>query len=66
MVIDTDYRARYYAVTVERPAWLTVRRAIELFAAVGMPAARGDPSRPSSFELEHWSESEEDSRTALG
>jgi trans-aconitate methyltransferase len=32
-VIDSDYWARYYAVTAERPAWLTVRRAIELFAA---------------------------------
>ena len=31
-MIDTDYWARYYAVTAERPAWLTVRRAIELFA----------------------------------
>jgi SAM-dependent methyltransferase len=36
-VIDSDYWARYYAVTVERPAWLTVRRAIELFA--GEPQA---------------------------
>lgn len=32
-MIDSDYWARYYAVTAERPAWLTVRRAIELFAA---------------------------------
>jgi len=32
-VIDSDYWARYYAVTAERPAWPTVTRAIELFAA---------------------------------
>lgn len=32
-MIDSDYWARYYTVTAERPAWLTVRRAIELFAA---------------------------------
>lgn len=32
-MIDSDYWARYYAVTAERPAWLTLRRAIELFAA---------------------------------
>jgi trans-aconitate methyltransferase len=31
-VIDSDYWTRYYAVTAERPAWATVRRAIELFA----------------------------------
>ncbi len=38
--IDSDYWARYYAVTVERPAWLTVRRAIELFAAEPQPHPR--------------------------
>ena len=32
---DPAYWARYYAVTGERPAWQTVRRAIELFAAEG-------------------------------
>ena len=32
-VIDSEYWARYYAVTVDRPAWETVRLAIELFAA---------------------------------
>ena len=30
---DSDDWARYYEVTAERPAWPTVRRAIELFAA---------------------------------
>ncbi len=30
---DAEYWARYYAVTAERPAWGTVRRAIELAAA---------------------------------
>ena len=32
-MIDSDYWARYYTVTAERPAWPTVRRAIELFVA---------------------------------
>jgi tellurite methyltransferase len=32
-VTDSEYWARYYAVTGERPAWQTVRRAIGLFAA---------------------------------
>jgi SAM-dependent methyltransferase len=38
-VIDSDYWARYYDVTAERPAWATVRRAIELFSAEDEPAA---------------------------
>jgi tellurite methyltransferase len=32
-VTDSEYWARYYAVTAERPSWATVRLAIELFAA---------------------------------
>ena len=32
-MIDAEYWARYYAVTVDRPAWPTVRFAIERFAA---------------------------------
>jgi SAM-dependent methyltransferase len=32
-MIDADYWARYYAVTGDRPAWETVRLAIERFAA---------------------------------
>ena len=39
-MIDSEYWARYYAVTAERPAWLTVRRAIELFAAEPEPRQR--------------------------
>ncbi len=39
-MIDSDYWARYYAVTAERPAWLTVRRAIDLFAADSLPLLR--------------------------
>lgn len=31
--IDSDYWSRYYAVTVDRPAWETVRFAIDRFAA---------------------------------
>ena len=30
---DSEYWARYYTITGERPAWGTVLRAIELFAA---------------------------------
>jgi SAM-dependent methyltransferase len=37
---DSEYWARYYAVTVERPAWETVRRAIELFDDGGPAAGR--------------------------
>jgi tellurite methyltransferase len=32
-VVDSAYWARYYAVTVERPAWATVRLAVQAFAA---------------------------------
>ena len=35
---DSQYWARYYEVTVDRPAWQTVKKAIELFAAEGRPA----------------------------
>lgn len=33
MTVDSEYWARYYEVTVERPAWDTVRDAIERFRA---------------------------------
>ena len=41
-MIDSDYWARYYAVTVDRPSWETVRLAIGLFAAddAGRPRPR--------------------------
>lgn len=32
---DSEYWGRYYEVTAERPAWFTVRRAIELFESDG-------------------------------
>ena len=32
---DSEYWGRYYEVTAERPAWVTVRRAIELFGEDG-------------------------------
>jgi SAM-dependent methyltransferase len=32
-VIDSEYWSRYYTVTVDRPAWATVRSAIERFTA---------------------------------
>jgi SAM-dependent methyltransferase len=37
---DSEYWARYYAVTIDRPAWETVRVAIERFAAEDAGAAR--------------------------
>jgi SAM-dependent methyltransferase len=37
VVIDADYWARYYEVTVDRPAWETVRMAIVSFAAEAAP-----------------------------
>ncbi len=37
---DSEYWARYYAITGERPAWATVLRAIELFAADGAAGPR--------------------------
>ena len=44
---DSEYWARYYQVTVERPAWRTVRRAIELFAAEdGVEAGAAAPPAP--------------------
>jgi tellurite methyltransferase len=43
-VVDSEYWARYYAVTVDRPAWPTVRFAIERFAAE--PRAAGPDAGP--------------------
>lgn len=37
---DSEYWARYYAITGERPAWATVLRAIELFATEDRPGPR--------------------------
>jgi tellurite methyltransferase len=39
-VSDAEYWARYYAVTVDRPAWETVRLAIGRFAAESVAAIR--------------------------
>lgn len=41
-MVDSEYWSRYYAVTAERPAWTTVRSAIERFASEdeGSRAAR--------------------------
>jgi SAM-dependent methyltransferase len=39
-VIDSDYWARYYAVTASRPAWETVRLAIDRFSAEDPEGAR--------------------------
>lgn len=41
--IDSEYWARYYEVTVERPPWATVRKAIELFAAEDAAAGAHSP-----------------------
>lgn len=38
-MLDSAYWGRYYEVTVDRPAWATVRFAIERFAADGAEAA---------------------------
>jgi tellurite methyltransferase len=55
MTEDSEYWARYYEVTVERPAWETVRRAIELFraedAALG---AAGDGSEPAAASSDRF------------
>lgn len=49
---DSEYWARYYDVTVERPAWETVRRAIELFKAEDDAApGPGDERRPRRERL---------------
>jgi SAM-dependent methyltransferase len=49
-VLDSAYWARYYEVTAERPAWATVRRAIELFAAEGAATA-GDAGPRLAVDL---------------
>ena len=48
MSADSEHWADYYAVTVERPAWRTVRLAIDKFrredeAAVGPDARDANP-----------------------
>jgi tellurite methyltransferase len=47
-VVDSDYWARYYTVTVERPAWETVRFAIARFAAEDA----GEDRRRSRFAVD--------------
>lgn len=47
-MIDAEYWARYYAVTVDRPAWPTVRFAIERFAA----EASAEPRHGSHFAVD--------------
>jgi SAM-dependent methyltransferase len=42
--VDSEYWARYYAVTVDRPAWTTVLKAIELFAHEDSTAPTEDPT----------------------
>jgi tellurite methyltransferase len=45
-MVDSDYWRRYYEVTAERPAWGTVRKAIELFREEdAAAAAAGKPPR---------------------
>ena len=46
---DSEHWARYYQVTVDRPAWPTVRFAIERFAAE--PVARPDAGRRFAVDL---------------
>jgi SAM-dependent methyltransferase len=44
---DSEHWAQYYAVTVERPAWQTVRLAIEKFHAEDEAASQATPSAAS-------------------
>jgi tellurite methyltransferase len=47
MTVDSEYWARYYDVTIERPAWDTVKEAIERFRAEDEAAAHhGAERRP--------------------
>lgn len=55
---DPAYWARYYEVTVERPAWGTVRRAIELFAA--------EPQRDPRLAVDLGCGAGRDTRELLG
>jgi len=55
---DSEYWARYYAVTGSRPAWLTVRRSIELFAA--------EPSATPRFAVDLGCGAGRDSRELIG
>jgi len=50
-VIDSDYWARYYEVTAERPAWETVRKAVDLFAADDAAAGAGSGSAKAGPRL---------------
>ncbi len=43
-MIDSEYWARYYAVTAARPAWPTVRFAIERFAGEDRGEPRAEPA----------------------
>ena len=52
MSVDSEYWARYYEVTVERPAWETVRAAIERFKAEDdVAAGSGRERRPRRERL---------------
>jgi tellurite methyltransferase len=52
MKVESEYWARYYEVTVERPAWETVRIAIERFKADSdLAAPRGDEGASGSRRL---------------
>jgi tellurite methyltransferase len=55
---DAEYWARYYAVTAERPAWATVRRAIELAAA--------EPAEGPRFAVDLGCGAGRDARALLG
>jgi tellurite methyltransferase len=52
MTVDSEYWARYYDVTVERPAWDTVKYAIDRFKAEDEAIAlQGADRRPHSERL---------------
>lgn len=48
---DSDYWSRYYAVTVDRPSWETVRFAIERFAAEADAHIAGGKRLPFAVDL---------------
>lgn len=61
-MIDAEYWARYYAVTVDRPAWPTVKFAIERFAA----EASAEPRPRPQFAVDLGCGAGRDSRELLG
>ncbi len=70
---DSEHWADYYAVTVERPAWQTVRLAIDKFRADDVAGASegfatpgtGSPPQPAHFAVDLGSGAGRDARELL-